>query len=155
MQNKCLRMITGAFCTTSITAMEIEASIPPIDLWLELKLNMEALHIARLAEDHPITCHIYLEQRENTIPISPPLLPTYDNTKKHHGNPRIKFTTCVTRISKRTLQDTECTKPHPEPPWRLTEINIPDNIQIFLPTNTPGQERMDRQPHRVHNRNKG
>ncbi len=30
-------------------------------------------------------------------------------------------------------------KPHPEPPWRLTEIDIPDNVQIFLPTNTPRQ----------------
>jgi len=40
--------------------------ILPIDLWMEFKLNMEALHIARLAEDHPITCQIYLEQRENT-----------------------------------------------------------------------------------------
>src|SRR5258708_16799316 len=47
--------------------------------------------------------------------------------------------TCITRISKRILENTEHTKPHPEPPWRLTEIDIPDNIQVFLLTNTPGQ----------------
>ncbi len=47
--------------------------------------------------------------------------------------------TCITRISKRILQETEHIKPHPEPPWRLMEINIPDNVQIFLPTNTPSQ----------------
>ena len=33
----------------------------------------------------------------------------------------------------------QCTKPHPKPPWRITEIDIPENIQIFLLTNTPGQ----------------
>src|SRR6266436_6129526 len=107
MQNKCLRMITGAFRTTNIAAMEIEASIPPIDLWMELKLNMEALRIARLAEDHLIVCQIHPEQRENIPPLSAPPLPTYDITKKHRGNPKIKFTMCITRISKRILEDME------------------------------------------------
>ena len=35
MQNKCLRMITGAFRTRNVGAMKIEASIPLIDLWME------------------------------------------------------------------------------------------------------------------------
>ncbi len=56
MQNKCLQMIMGTFHTTNIAAMEIEASILPINLWMELKLNMEALRIARLTEDHLIIC---------------------------------------------------------------------------------------------------
>ncbi len=139
MQNKCLHMIMGAIHTTNISAMEIEASIPPINLWMEFKLNMEALHIARLANDHPIVCQLYPEQREDTTPLYPPPLPTYNNSKRHCRNPKIKFTTCITRISKRILEHTEHTKPHPKPPWRITEINIPENIQIFLPTNTPGQ----------------
>jgi hypothetical protein len=42
LQNKCLRVITGAFRTTSIQAMEIEASIPPMDIYLEYKAKMEA-----------------------------------------------------------------------------------------------------------------
>ena len=46
---------------------------------------------------------------------------------------------CITRISKRILENTECTKPHPKPPWRLMEIDIPDNVQVFLLINTPGQ----------------
>ena len=57
MQNKALQMITRAFQMTNIMAMEIEASIPPINLWLEYKLNMEALHMSRLAEDHTVYCH--------------------------------------------------------------------------------------------------
>ena len=68
MQNKCLRMITGAFCTTNIAALEIKASIPPIDLWLEYKIDLEALQILHLAEDHPITCHIYLTREETPLP---------------------------------------------------------------------------------------
>src|SRR5258708_35195984 len=45
LQNKCLHLITGAFKTTPTITMEIEASIPPIDLYLEYKLDTEALHL--------------------------------------------------------------------------------------------------------------
>src|SRR5258708_12818137 len=44
-QNKCLCMITGAFKTTNIAVMEIKASIPPINIWLDHRLEMETLHI--------------------------------------------------------------------------------------------------------------
>ena len=35
-------------------AMEIEASIPPIDLYMDYKLEMEALRLSCLNDDHPI-----------------------------------------------------------------------------------------------------
>src|SRR5260370_23350628 len=60
-QNKCLCMIMGTFQTTNITAMEIEASIPPIDIWMDYRLEMEALQISSLARDHPIVCQVYPE----------------------------------------------------------------------------------------------
>ena len=43
------------------------------------------------------------------------------------------------RISKRMLDNTECMRPHPEPPWRITKIDIPERVQLFLPDNTPGK----------------
>src|SRR5260370_11695584 len=46
LQNNCLQIITGAFKTTPMVTMEIEASIPLIDLLMEYKLDMEALHMA-------------------------------------------------------------------------------------------------------------
>jgi hypothetical protein len=54
LQNKCLRVITGAFRTTNIHAKEIEASIPPIDVLLKYKLKMEATRLSRLPDDHPV-----------------------------------------------------------------------------------------------------
>ena len=51
-------MITGAFYTTNITVMEIEVSIPLIDLWMDYCLKMEALQLSSLPKDHPIMCHI-------------------------------------------------------------------------------------------------
>ena len=50
----------------------------------------------------------------------------------------MKFTTCITRISNRILTDTKHTKLHPEAPWRITKINIPEKVQL-LPTNTLGK----------------
>ena len=116
MQNKCLRMITGAFRTTNTPALEIEASIPPIDIWLDYKLDLEALCISRLANDHPIMCRVYPDQRDTNPPTTTPPLQPFDHTKRYRGDPRSKFTTCITRISKRVLDNTERTRPHPEPP---------------------------------------
>ena len=47
-QNRGLRYITGAFCTTPISAMQIEASIPPITLTLDyaVKRKANAIHKA-------------------------------------------------------------------------------------------------------------
>ena len=120
MQNRCLQMTTRVFHTRNTTAMEIEASIPPINLWLEYKLDMEALHISRLAKDHLIYCHTYLEQRENQPLFAPPPLPVFDQSKNTRGNPRSKFTTCIMRVSRWMLDHTKCMEPHLEMPWRRT-----------------------------------
>src|ERR1700677_126218 len=90
MQNKCLRMVTGAFRTTNITAMEIEASIPLINLWMDHKLDMEALRLARLTDDHALTCRIYPEQRENKPPYLNPPLPTFNPNRAYRCNPKEK-----------------------------------------------------------------
>src|SRR5258708_31096444 len=54
LQNECLHLITGTFKTTPTIVMEIKASIPPIEMYLEYKLDMEALHLSCLDDDHPI-----------------------------------------------------------------------------------------------------
>ena len=54
LQNNCLRIITGAFHTTNIQAMEKEAAIPPIDILLDYKLNMEALRLSHIGNNHPV-----------------------------------------------------------------------------------------------------
>ena len=138
MQNRCLRMITGAFRTTNINAMEIEASIPPLDIWLNYKLKMEALCMSRLADNHPVTCRVYPDQRENPIPQTLPPLPPFKPSKRYRMNPRLKFNTCITHISKHILDGTERISLNAEPPQRISELEIPDRVKIFTPPTTPG-----------------
>src|SRR5258708_25467052 len=136
-------MITGAFRTTNITAMEIESSIPPIDLWLDYKLDMEALHISRLANNHPISCRIAPEHRAEPIPQMTPPLPPHAPSRRQRIKPRTKASTCITRISNRILKDTERITPHAEPPWRTSELDIPEYVQIFTPLTEPGRSSKD------------
>ena len=113
------------------------------NLWLEYKLDMEALCISRLTKDHLIYCCTYPDQRENQPPFAPPPLPVFDQLKNTRGNPRNKFTTCITRVSRQMLDHTECMEPHPEMPWRLTELDIPNNIQVFIPVSNPGESKKE------------
>ena len=41
------------------------------------------------------------------------------------------------------LEDMECITPHVELPWRTSEINIPDHVQIFSPLTEPGNSFKD------------
>ena len=123
--------------------MEIEALIPPINIWLNYKLNMEALHMACLADDHPILCHVALKHRNNSLPPTPPPLPPYIPKKRYRHNPATRITTCITRISNQILKDMKCITPHTEPPWRTSEIDIPDCVQIFTPPTEPGNSFKD------------
>ena len=84
MQNKCLCMIMGAFRTTNVSALEIEASIPPIELWMDYRLNMEALCIARLPADHAILHWIYPDQRDEDSPPAEP--PSQHTIPANHTN---------------------------------------------------------------------
>src|SRR5258705_5995200 len=73
-QNKALHFITGAFKTTPITALEIEASIPPIDITLDYYTECYATRMQRLDHSNPIMCHIPKCHRENIpIQLAPPL----------------------------------------------------------------------------------
>ncbi len=138
-QNKCLHMITGAFKTTNITAMEIEASIPPIDIWMDHRLKMEALRTSSLPRDHPIVCHIYPDQRAQPQPITPPPLPPFDTSKRYRTNPKTKYTTCITQVSQRILEEMERIIPNTEPPWRPSEVDLDDRIRVFIPENLSGK----------------
>ena len=68
LQNAALRKILGAFRTSPIEAMQIEAEIPPVEVRLDQKCKNYAIRIVGLPEKHPI--------RKRT-PISyPPQYPT-------------------------------------------------------------------------------
>ena len=53
-QNRALRLICAAFKTTPIHALEIEASIPPIHLTLDLEKTRAAIHFNKLSTRNPV-----------------------------------------------------------------------------------------------------
>ena len=54
LQNLGLRRILGAFKTSPITSMEIEASLPPIEVRLNLEVRQYAFRLAKLSANHPV-----------------------------------------------------------------------------------------------------
>src|SRR5258708_16922756 len=68
LQNNCLHIITGAFQTTNIQAMEKEAVIPPINILIEYKLNMEALRLSHIGNNHPIKTRTLKMPHQNRQP---------------------------------------------------------------------------------------
>ncbi len=89
LQNKCLHLITGAFKTTPSIAMEIEMSIPPIDLYLEYKPEVEALCLSWLDNNHPIIARTppnHHQKLPGTHPNAPH--PSQEDTQiQEHKNP--------------------------------------------------------------------
>ena len=111
LQNECLHLITGAFKTTPTTAMEIKASIPPIKLFLEYKLDMESLCLSCLDNNHPILSRTPLDLCRKLPKIQPPLTPAH---LTHHGRSnrtRKPPRTCISRIASQAQENTERTQP--------------------------------------------
>ncbi len=54
-------------------------------------------------------------------------------------NPKTKHTTCITQVSKRIIEETKCTHPNAEPPWRPSEIDFEDRVQIYTLGNLAGE----------------
>ena len=57
-QNRALRLITGGFRTTPTNALEVESSVPPINLFLDYLRTRAATRISKLTLNHPIMIHL-------------------------------------------------------------------------------------------------
>src|SRR5258708_3965264 len=149
-QNKALQLITRAFKTTPTSALEIEASIPPIDITLDYHTEQYATCTLRLNPTNPVMCRIPDRDRGN-IPIpSPPPLPCFPPPpqnrvaayliRQHKLNIKKTTTTRIIRMSKLITPNAECIDPHAEPLWHRSEYDhdIQDRIRFYLPVNKPG-----------------
>ncbi len=125
LQNECLHLITGTFKTTPTLAMEIEASIPPINLYLEYRLDTEALCLSRL-DDNPIMTRVPDELHQNLTFSSPPPIPKHlinpRRMKKNKKTPSL----CVSQITQQIQANTERTCPLATTPWHDTDL---DNVE--------------------------
>src|SRR5260370_18798481 len=50
-------------------------------------------------------------------------------------NPKSKYMTCITQVSKHTLEETERAFPNAKPPWRPSEVDFNDRIKLFIAEN--------------------
>jgi hypothetical protein len=53
-QNKALRLISAAFHTSPIYALEIETVIPPLDIHLETAIQNAAIRLNKITKQSPI-----------------------------------------------------------------------------------------------------
>src|SRR5260221_657536 len=84
---------TRTFRTTNIQAMEKEAAIPPINMLLDYKLNMEALRLSRIGNNHPIKTKSLKTQHQI------------------RNNRTKKANTCIQSLADREVENTEKTNP--------------------------------------------
>lgn len=116
-QNKSLRHICAAFRTTPIKALEIEASIPPINLFLDHANDNAATRLLKLPSFNPVLQRLDQPWRQFDLADPPPALPT---DKYHPRSRKPPKSTRLTRLSKRASPDVERINIFALPPWANT-----------------------------------
>ncbi len=115
LQNNCLCIITGAFRTTNIQAMEKEAAIPPIDILLDYKLNMEALRLSCIGNNHPVKTR------------------SLETQHQIRNNQTKKANTCIQHLADREVENTEKTNLITIPPWNEDTCDLEERLKTFTP----------------------
>ena len=114
-QNWALRLICAAFCTTPIHALEIEASIPPANLFLDSTTKQAAIRFNKLSANNPVIQRLPNRWRANNNPpqLAPPL-PSLPASRRKSN------TTQLLQVAKNTSPLNERIFPFLLPPWRRT-----------------------------------
>ncbi len=97
--------------------MEKEAVIPPINILIEYKLNMEALRLSHIGNNHSIKPRTLKMPHQNR----------HNHTKKAN--------TCIQHLVDREVENTEKTNPIAIPPWNEDTCNLEERLKIFIPSN--------------------
>ena len=133
MKQLALRLICAAFKTTPTTALEIEASIPPIKLQIESHLRRCAIRFNKLSSTNPIIQRLPDEWRNNQKPTCPPPLPQRPRNSNSKAN-KAKTTTLL-NIARFTSPAHERLNPYLLPPWRRTAEGYKGRLKIIPHTN--------------------
>ena len=124
-QRRALILICAAFKTSPTTALEIEASIPPIKHQVNLIIKRCAIRFNKLPTTSPIVQRLPDTWRNHSKPTIPPPLP---QTPKN--SPRTRPKTTLQNIAKFTSPDHERIDPYLNPPWRRIASNFPNRYTI-------------------------
>ncbi|ESK80983.1 reverse transcriptase [Moniliophthora roreri MCA 2997] len=116
-QCRALCLICAAFHTTSIEALQIEASIPPICHNVELRLKKNAIQFNKLPKSHPIIQQLLNTWHSNQLPTEPPPL----LQRKSNSVTNMKKSTPLLEVAKCTAPSHERLDPYLEEPWTRSE----------------------------------
>jgi ribonuclease HI len=143
-QNKALRWITGAFRTTPTASMQVEASIPPIDITLDYINSRKAAAIHHFPDHHPVkqryppTLRNRTPDQEDGIMIQTPHRPIGARTlPTNRAGRELKNAKCtpIYSIAQLTTEGVEQINRLPEPPWH----RVDERVTIKIPPNEAGK----------------
>jgi ribonuclease HI len=107
---KALRHILGAFKTTPTYILYIEASIPPLHLTFEARLERAAIRFASFPPEHPVRVRAGGRWSQGAVSsYPPPLTPSASNNTKHQ--------TRLQRVARRYPHDGERINIRATAPW--------------------------------------
>jgi ribonuclease HI len=118
-QRKALRLICAAFKTTPTNALEIEASIPPLQLQAQLSKKRYAIRLNKLPNSSAIIQRLPNVWRENQDPTFPPPIPTF---------PRRNPKTTLSKLLTHTSHEHERINPFSSPPWLRSLSLFPNRL---------------------------
>ena len=153
-QNRALRLITGGFRTSPTTALEVESSVPPIDLFLDYLRTRAATRISKLTLNHPVVIRLPPTVRPpeaNTlsVPLKTPYLPVrqYRNLARRHNAEQARLeeyaeSTQLWKLAAYIIPGTENINILAETPWHRTEFDadLRDRICFLTPPNDPNPD---------------
>jgi ribonuclease HI len=125
-QNKSLRQVCAAFRTTPIRALQIEASMLPMALHLEVIADKTALRLNRLAHDHPLLQRLEQPWHDGELDFPPPLRRLRHNTRLH-------------LLANRSDPSYERIDPFLHPPW--SELPSDPKSRLHINPMPPGVDR--------------
>ena len=126
-QRRALHLICAAFRTTPTEALELEASIPPIDLQIIQQTKRCGIRFNKLGKNNPIIQRLPDTWRNGTVPSAPPPLPPRYN---NHSARNKKRTTTLLNIAKHTSPTHKRIDPFLVPPWRKTAAEFGEQVLI-------------------------
>ncbi len=125
-QRRALCLMCAAFRTTPTEAMEIEASIPPIRIQVQLQTRRYAVRLNKLPLTNPVVQRLPDAWRNNEPPTLKPPLPTANIKQKKH---KVK-TSPLIELTKYTDPKHERIHPYLTPPWRRTADSFNGRVKI-------------------------
>jgi ribonuclease HI len=137
-QNQCIRRVAGAFRTTPIRALEIDTSIPPVQIQMEFEVERYANRLHRLSLTNPVIQRLPPEWRAGAQASSPPPLPPHKRTTARRRRP--PKTTRLIRVAEKTYVGCEKVRLCALPPWRRTVEDFGGRLILFKPNPDTSKE---------------